>query len=120
DPASTNYNMILDRAQIHTPDWHSAERLARADGRYTLGLVIEHNAENPVANAGSCTFIHLASRPAHPHPGRMALHQPPLQGPLTWLDPDAKPTLVALPTAEARRLRAAWGLPEVSPPRRTK
>lgn len=107
DPSSQRYNTLVDKSTVPEPDWRSSEHMLRADGLYRIGAVVDHNADHPVANAGSCVFLHIGSSSV----GCTAMDAERLAEILIWLDPAAHPALVQLPSAEARRLRKPWDLP---------
>lgn len=111
DGSSAHYNQLVDKKQVKPQDWTSGEHMNRADDLYRLGVVVDHNSGTPVANGGSCVFLHIRGRDASTTAGCTALDAKDMEEVLAWLDPDAKPSLVQLPDADARRLRAAWTLP---------
>ncbi|MEP7341331.1 MAG: hypothetical protein ABI977_26615, partial [Acidobacteriota bacterium] len=61
DPRSTNYNRIVEREKVASPDWKSSEQMLRNDELYRWGVVVDHNAIKPEAGAGSCIFLHIWS-----------------------------------------------------------
>ena len=100
DPASRQYNRIVDRATAARPDWRSSERMA-ASPHYILGLTIGHNPAH-VPGAGSCIFLHAWIGERTGSPGCTLLHLPDLLRLARWLDPARHPVLVQLPRSEAR------------------
>ncbi|MSP61309.1 MAG: hypothetical protein EXR72_13380 [Myxococcales bacterium] len=111
DASSSHYNQIVDKLEVKPHDWTSAEHMNRADDVYRLGIVVDHNAANPVASGGSCIFLHIAFRADDSTAGCTAMASRDMEELLAWIDPEKAPALVQLPAVEARRLRAAWGLP---------
>ncbi len=110
DPASDRYNTLVDKTGM-TPDWHSSEHMLRADSLYRVGVLVDHNADHPVANAGSCIFLHVWRGPDEATVGCTAMDGAKLEEILSWLDPRKSPVLVQIPVAERARMRTEWGLP---------
>jgi D-alanyl-D-alanine dipeptidase len=111
DPSSEHYNAIVDKEKVKPQDWTSSEHMLRPDGLYRVGVVVDHNGGHPVANAGSCTFIHVWSGAGAGTLGCTTLDAARVEELLSWLDPAAHPALVQLPDEEYRKLRKAWKLP---------
>jgi D-alanyl-D-alanine dipeptidase len=112
DVNSSNYNLILDRRRVASPDWKSSEQMRRQDELYRWGVVVNHNADPPVAGRGSCIFLHIWRGPDKGTAGCTAMEQPTLEELMRWLDPKKRPALVQLPASEYARLKARWRLPE--------
>jgi D-alanyl-D-alanine dipeptidase len=110
DPASEHYNALVDKTQ-QKPDWNSSEHMLRADALYRVGVLVDHNADHPVANAGSCIFLHVWSGPDGATVGCTAMDGGKLEEILSWLDPRKDPVLVQIPVAERAKMRSEWGLP---------
>lgn len=124
DPASPFYNRVFDAAATgRTPDWTSRETMRRADDLYRLGVTVAHNGpttdaswapaagDAPTPGRGSCIFLHIQRADGVPTAGCTSMPAPALSSALAWLDADADPVLVQLPSSTYRRLRAGWGLP---------
>jgi len=112
------YNRIVDASKVGSAaiagstepmrrDLHSG-----GDQAYKLGFVIEHNPRG-TAGAGSCIFAHLWKAPDSTTAGCTAMSEPVMQALVAWLRPRDHPVFVLLPTAEYKRLKAAWGLPDL-------
>lgn len=112
DPASAHYNRIVDQSTVARPDWVSCEDMLRRDQRYAVGAVVAHNAQPPVAGAGSCIFLHVREAPDRPTAGCTAMALDNMSQIAGWLDAAARPVLVQLPQAEYERWRDDWALPE--------
>jgi D-alanyl-D-alanine dipeptidase len=110
DVNSRQYNLIVDRNKVSKVDWTSSERMRSVEG-YRWGVVVNHNANPPVAGRGSCIFLHVWAGPEKGTAGCTAMEQPNLEALLRWLDAKKNPTLVQLPEAEYTRLRSIWRLP---------
>jgi L,D-peptidoglycan transpeptidase YkuD (ErfK/YbiS/YcfS/YnhG family) len=99
DPASRHYNRFVDvRRRGVVRDWRSAEDMASLAG-YDLGIWVGHNPKC-VSGAGSCIFIHEWRGPRKGTAGCTVLRRPALEELLQWLDPEKRPVLVQLPSAE--------------------
>lgn len=111
DPASVHYNRIVDQAAVANPDWSLCEDMRRSDERYAVGAVVAHNAEPPVAGAGSCIFLHVWAAADVPTAGCTAMALADMTEIAGWLDAAAMPLLIQLPLVEHERLFEAWELP---------
>jgi D-alanyl-D-alanine dipeptidase len=85
--------------------------MRRADDLYRWGILVDHNANPPVAGGGSCIFMHIWRGPGQPTVGCTAMAQADLELLLGWLDPERKPLLVQLPATQYQKLRHRWNLP---------
>jgi len=112
DEKSKFYNTLVDTETI-SADWgsHENEKMRRADDLYRWGILVDHNANPPVADGGSCIFMHIWRGPGQPTVGCTAMEQADLESLLGWLDPERKPLLVQLPAAQYQKLRHRWNLP---------
>jgi D-alanyl-D-alanine dipeptidase len=109
DAASVHYNQML--MSTHAIDWRSAEDMHRRDSLYSLGVVVEHNANGREIGGGSCIFLHIWPGPDGSTVGCTAFASDAMRDLLAWLDPDALPVLVQLPRSEYEHLRMKWVLP---------
>jgi L,D-peptidoglycan transpeptidase YkuD (ErfK/YbiS/YcfS/YnhG family) len=87
--------------------------LARGDGLYRYLVRIGVNPEGQ-PGAGCCVFLHLWKDERTPTDGSTAVSEETMLEILGWLDPAEHPVLVQLTRSSYRRLREAWGLPEVT------
>ena len=111
DVKSTNYNSIVDRAQLAQPDWNSSEKMQAVGARYRLGVVVDHNADPREMGAGSCIFIHIWQDAATGTSGCTAMAPENMETLVRWLDPALHPVLVQLPAAAYNELKSKLGLP---------
>jgi D-alanyl-D-alanine dipeptidase len=114
DEKSKFYNTLVDTTTV-SADWgsHENEKMRRADDLYRWGILVDHNANPPVAGGGSCIFMHIWRGPGQPTVGCTAMPQADLELLLGWLDPERKPLLVQLPAAQYQKLRHRWNLPRM-------
>lgn len=121
DVNSKFYNTIVDASKV-SPDWgsHENEQMRRSDDLYRWGLLVDHNANPPVAGSGSCIFMHIWRGPGQPTVGCTAMPQTDLEILIGWLDPQRKPVLVQLPAAQYQKVQKHWHLPPLSTASATK
>jgi L,D-peptidoglycan transpeptidase YkuD (ErfK/YbiS/YcfS/YnhG family) len=110
DPNSRYYNKLVDRSAVAKIDWRSSEQMLRDDIRYKWGVVVDHNP-SAIPGAGSCIFLHVWKSSSTLTTGCTAMPERDLVNLLRWLDPTHHPTLVQMPRANYRAIRARYGLP---------
>ncbi|MDF3069561.1 MAG: hypothetical protein K0R38_5162 [Polyangiaceae bacterium] len=111
DARSAHYNQLIDSTKVTPAAWEQWSEMARPDGLFKWGVVVEQNSPQPQKGAGSCVFLHIWRGPARPTAGCTAMAEQKLVEVLTWLAPNKKPLLVQLPDPVLKEARAAWGLP---------
>ncbi len=111
DPASADYNRLVDRASV-TPDWTSSEKMREISPQYHWGVVVEYNTQPAIPKRGSCVFLHIGGDAGKGTAGCTAMAEPVLTAVMEWLDPAKAPVLVQLPLAARAALKTAWGLPD--------
>lgn len=109
DPKSRHYNRVVSTTDTNV-DWNSAEHMRREDELYAMAIVVEHNARQTEAGAGSCIFMHVWRGPDSGMTGCTAMPLGELETLARWLKPNAA-ALVALPQGEYDALRGPWQLP---------
>lgn len=114
DTSSAHYNTVVDRDNVSTVDWHSAEHM-RQVAQYRMGIIIGYNAAPPVKARGSCIFFHIWAGPRSTTVGCTALEAAELRRLVAWLDPKARPVVVQVPAAVYPQIQRDWGLPNWSP-----
>jgi L,D-peptidoglycan transpeptidase YkuD (ErfK/YbiS/YcfS/YnhG family) len=112
DARSIYYNQFVDSTRVTPPSWEQWSQMARADGLFEWGVVVQQNAPEIQRGAGSCVFLHIWRGPNRPTAGCTAMAKDHIQETLRWLNPDLAPILVQLPEPVFRSVRAAWGLPK--------
>lgn len=110
DPASADYNRLVDRAAV-VPDWSSSEKMREISPQYHWGVVVEYNTAPAIPKRGSCVFLHIGGDGGKGTAGCTAMAEPALKAVMQWLDPEKAPVLVQLPLAARAALTTAWGLP---------
>jgi uncharacterized protein YijF (DUF1287 family) len=111
DPRSPQYNQLVSLPPGTAPAWDSDERMRRSDDQYRLTVIVEHNRDPAVPQAGSCIFLHVWPVPGIPSPGCTMMPLAEMRRLLPWLRPAAHPVLVQLPHAILKKAAPAWGLP---------
>jgi L,D-peptidoglycan transpeptidase YkuD (ErfK/YbiS/YcfS/YnhG family) len=114
DPQSEHYNQLVDITKQKLT-WGSHENMLLPDNQYRLGVVVNHNANPPVAGAGSCIFIHIWKGAATGTSGCTAMAPQDVEKLLRWLDPAKNPVLVQLSISQYQKKRIAWELPALPP-----
>jgi D-alanyl-D-alanine dipeptidase len=112
DTRSIYYNQIVESTRVTPPSWEQWSQMARADGLFDWGVVVQQNAPEVQKGSGSCVFLHVWRGPKRPTAGCTAMARDHIQETLRWLDPSLGPILVQLPEPVFRSVRAAWGLPQ--------
>jgi D-alanyl-D-alanine dipeptidase len=110
DVRSEHYNTLVTRQEVGRVDWSTSERMW-TEPLYEWGIVVEHNAPDVTAGAGSCIFLHVWKGAGAGTAGCTAMDGQHLTHVIRWLQPTSRPLLVQLPQAEYQRLKAAWDLP---------
>lgn len=103
------YNRIVDASGEKT--WQRRSEMLRPDGLFRWGVVVEQNAPDTIAGAGSCVFLHIWRGAKEPTSGCTSLAPERLEELLRWLQADRRPLLVQLPDPAYERLRESWHLP---------
>ncbi|HEX9255760.1 MAG TPA: hypothetical protein VF938_09445, partial [Candidatus Angelobacter sp.] len=80
DEKSKFYNTLVDTTTV-SADWgsHENEKMRRPDDLYRWGILVDHNANPPVAGGGSCIFMHIWRGPGQPTVGCTAMPQADLE-----------------------------------------
>ncbi|MFZ5894929.1 MAG: L,D-transpeptidase family protein [Myxococcota bacterium] len=104
------YNRIVDASSEKV--WERRSDMLRPDGLFRWGVVVQQNAPETVAGAGSCVFLHIWRGPKEPTSGCTSLAPDRLEEILRWLQADKHPLLVQLPEPIYAALREPWNLPE--------
>ncbi|MFC1490715.1 L,D-transpeptidase [Candidatus Latescibacterota bacterium] len=114
DSQSEYYNMVLSDEQLENGNDVSHEKMLREDDLYKYAILVGHNTESPVKDAGSCIFLHVWGGEESFTAGCTAMSEANIIKVLSWLDPDKKPCLVQLTRKSYLRLKEDWGLPDIT------
>jgi D-alanyl-D-alanine dipeptidase len=112
DVGSAYYNQVVDRRSVES-DWNSHEEMRRRDILYRRGVVVGHNQGPASPGDGSCIFLHVWRGPLSTTSGCTAMPESALVDVIRWLDAEAVPVLVQLPSSQYRRLERSWDLPSL-------
>jgi L,D-peptidoglycan transpeptidase YkuD (ErfK/YbiS/YcfS/YnhG family) len=116
DARSEYYNRIATSsdAGLDSLNMPSHEDMLRGDDLYKYLIMVGHNTTGTKRGAGSCIFIHIWKDERTPTAGCTAVAEPVMLQILGWLDPAKKPVFVQLTRRSYRRLKEAWGLPDIT------
>jgi len=81
---------------------------------YEWLLEIRHNANPPIAGAGSVIFFHIRRGPDRATSGCTTMEKTKLVQITQWLRPAGNPQYILLPQAEYQKLKPYWHLPTLS------
>jgi L,D-peptidoglycan transpeptidase YkuD (ErfK/YbiS/YcfS/YnhG family) len=111
DPTLPEYNrhVVIDPA--NPPPWFASQRMRLNDPPHRWLIEIRHNADPPVAGAGSAIFFHIQRGPGRASAGCTVMPEPTIRRLIGWLRASAQPRYVLLTADEYRSRWAAWGLP---------
>jgi len=114
DPKHPFYNrhVVIDDP-AHPPAWFEKHRMRVGDAAFRWRVEIRHNAEPPVAGAGSVIFFHIRRGPERRTAGCTVMAEDDLLTMIRWLRADRKPHYVLLPYPEYLARLEPWGLPPV-------
>ncbi|MEF3191124.1 MAG: hypothetical protein K6347_01045 [Campylobacterales bacterium] len=101
DPLSPDYNQIV---AANKENYASYEEMARPDGLYDIGAVINYNEER-IPMKGSCIFLHIARSDGTPTAGCVAASKERLLLLFRRLNPQANPHIWIGLAAEADSVR---------------
>ncbi len=114
DPALSQYtynHLITLPPDEPLPGWWEKEHMHLGDSAYQWLVLIEHNYDNPVPEAGNEIFFHVRRGEHYRTAGCTTMKLEDLEHLITWLDPAANPMLAELTQADYARLWKAWHLP---------
>ena len=93
------------------PPWFESQRMRLNDPPHRWLVEIRHNADPPVAEAGSAIFFHIQRGPDRTSAGCTVMPQGSLLSLIRWLRADRHPQYVRLPKATYLQHWKSWGLP---------
>lgn len=112
DIKSSHYNQLLLRNEVKEVDWQSSEKMYFSDIWYEQGVIIDHNANPIVREAGSCIFLHNWSLPNETTAGCTEMEPANMKKIIYWLDSSYNPVLVQLTKQLYHEYQQSWGLPK--------
>ncbi|NOX99560.1 MAG: hypothetical protein GXP30_07515 [Verrucomicrobia bacterium] len=115
DPANPYYNrhVVIDPRR-GIPSWFEKQKMRHGDFAYEWLLEIRHNADPPLAGAGSVIFFHIRRGPDRATSGCTTMEKSNLIRIIQWLRPKGHPQYVLLPRSDYKRLKNHWQLPNIS------
>lgn len=111
DPALPEYNRHVVIDPRSPPPWFEKQRMRLDDPPHRWLIEIRHNADPPVAGAGSAIFFHIQRGVDRPSAGCTVMERSAIIPLIRWLRADDRPRYVLLPAAEYRARWKSWGLP---------
>ena len=111
DPALPQYNRFVSVDSRNPPPWFEKEKMRHNDFAYRWLVEIRHNADPPVAGAGSAIFFHIRRGETRPTWGCTSMAEKDLVSLIRWLRADEQPCYALLPWQEYLRKWKAWELP---------
>ena len=112
DPKNPFYNRhVVVEDATDPPAWFEKHRMRVGDAAFRWRVEIRHNAEPPLAGAGSVIFFHIRRGPDRRTAGCTVMTEDDLLTMIRWLRADRKPHYVLLPWNEYETRVERWGLP---------
>jgi L,D-peptidoglycan transpeptidase YkuD (ErfK/YbiS/YcfS/YnhG family) len=93
------------------PPWWEKERLHLGDNAYQWMVLIEHNYDQPVANAGTLIFFHIRRGEHYRTAGCTTMRKEDLERLIKWLQPGSNALLAELARDDYTRVWNDWHLP---------
>jgi len=111
DPSLPDYNRHITIDPANPPPWFQKQRMRLNDPPHRWLVEIRHNADPPVAGAGSAIFFHIQRGDGIFSSGCTVMPRADLLRLITWLRASARPRYALLPKSEYLALWKPWGLP---------
>lgn len=105
------YNQHVEVDLKNPPPWFEKQKMRLNDPPHRWLIEIRHNADPPVAGAGSAIFFHIQRGPNRYSAGCTVMPEAAIVKIICWLRASANPRYVLLPAAEYQRRWKDWGLP---------
>lgn len=105
-----NRHVVIDPRR-GVPSWFESQKMRHGDAAYRWLVEVRHNADPPVAGAGSAIFFHIRRGPDRKTSGCTTMAESDLVSMIRWFRAKERPHYVLLPRPEYERLSASWGLP---------
>ena len=111
DPTNPLYNQHVVVDPANPPAWFESQKMRHNDPPHRWLVEIRHNADPPMAGAGSAIFFHIRRGVDRPSAGCTVMSEDSIVQLIRWLNSDAHPHYVLLPREEYTRVWKKWGLP---------
>lgn len=111
DVANPLYNKHVVVDPNNVPAWFEKQKMRHNDPPHRWLIEIRHNADPPVAGAGSAIFFHIQRGPDRTSAGCTVMPQQDIVSIVRWLRADDDPRYVLLPREEYLALWKKWNLP---------
>jgi len=114
DPNLTQYaynHLITLPPDAPLPAWWDKEHMHLGDDAYQWLVLIEHNYDNPVPDAGNEIFLHVRRGDHYRTAGCTTMKLEDLEHLVKWLEPGSNAMLAELTRADYARLWKDWHLP---------
>ena len=111
DSTLPGYNRHVTVDPANPPPWFAKQRMRLDDPPHRWLVEIRHNADPPVAGAGSAIFFHIQRGADVRSSGCTVMPQADIRRLISWLREPAHPRYVLLPKEEYLARWKAWGLP---------
>ncbi|HCL00451.1 MAG TPA: hypothetical protein DHW42_10165 [Candidatus Marinimicrobia bacterium] len=111
DMESQYYTKLVETDKVELADWESSEHIYRSPNAYHYGVMVEHNTADTQKGAGSCIILHCVSVTGDSTAGCTTIDRAEMEKVIRWLNADAYPLLVQLPSPVYKRLQQDWKLP---------
>lgn len=93
------------------PPWWEEEKLHLGDAAYQWLVLIEHNYDHPVPDAGNLIFFHVRRGEHYRTAGCTTMKLEDLEHLVKWLEPGSNAMLAELTKADYARVWKDWHLP---------
>lgn len=111
DPALPQYNRHVVVDPANPPPWFAKQKMRLNDPPHRWLIEIRHNADPPLAGAGSAIFFHMQRGPSVASAGCTVMPQASITLILQWLRAEKSPHYVLLTREEYLKRWQEWGLP---------
>lgn len=111
DPTLPEYNRHVVIDPKNPPPWFEKQKMRLNDPPHRWLIEIRHNADPPVAGAGSAIFFHIQRGPERASAGCTVMTQPAIVQLIRWLRAEKDPRYVLLTADEYKARWKSWGLP---------
>jgi L,D-peptidoglycan transpeptidase YkuD (ErfK/YbiS/YcfS/YnhG family) len=111
DPTLPEYNRHVVIDPKNPPPWFEKQKMRLNDPPHRWLIEIRHNADPPVAGAGSAIFFHIQRGPDRASAGCTVMTPAAITQIIRWLRAPAHPHYVLLTAEEYKARWKSWGLP---------